>query len=211
METNEQLLLSRRLIPGIVAGTLFMVFLSFMVGYFLGVKYTTDEFVTQIRQETLADQFLVGSVTRETSMTTGQGPQAAAVTAPSEVTSENPVVVIQDCSRENDTPRVAEETVAVVNKTSQVMRFGAELIGFGTKGAADEFIKRVAGYSPILLLLKEHKSKSPRGRNITWYQVVTNKYEQKEDLQKMLDILIKKEHLHDIKIVAYASSAKDLA
>ena len=205
--------LSRRLIPGLLAILLFLIFLAFMVGYFLGVKYTTDEFVTQIRQETLADQLLVSSVGTQNAATTEQesvdarsnNAETVAETALPLVTAELSPVSESTASA----PVAAVESTLQAQSSSSVARYGAELIGFGTKGAAEEFIKRVTAYNPISLELRERQSKTPRGRVIKWYQVVTGKYEQKQDLQKVLDILIKKERLHDIKIVAYAPNAKD--
>jgi hypothetical protein len=169
----------------------------------LGVKYTTDEFVTQIRQETLADQLLVSSVGNggssgsEQETVTVAAPEAEA--APCEVSaqpSENAPVEVMAQSAPTTAP-------------AQAARYSAELIGFGTKAAAQEFIKRVSAYNPVALELKERHSKTARGKVIKWYQVVTGKYEQKQELQKQLDTLIKKERLQDIKIVAFAPNPKD--
>ncbi len=191
--------ISRRLIPGMLAGAMFLIFVAFMIGYFLGVKYTTDEFVTQIRQETFADQLLAGSAL------SGSAPVSEPAISAANAPEEQPV--------ETSATQPDATQVSAVEPTQPdgAKRYGAELIGFGTKGAANDFIKRVAQYSPIPLELKERHSKTSRGKVITWYQVVTSKYEQKQELQKLLDTLIKKEHLHDIKIVAYAPNTKDLA
>jgi hypothetical protein len=196
---QDDIALSRRLIPGLFAACLFLVFISFMIGYFLGVKHTTDEFATQIRQETIADQLLVSSVTAGAS---APEPEQGSTVIVAE--NEQPAAAVVM----SDVPAVASAPVA--SEPATVMRYGAELIGFGTKSAAQEFMNRVATYNPIPLALKERHSRTPRGRIITWYQVVTERYENKQELQKMLDTLIKKERLHDIKIVAYAPSAKDL-
>lgn len=209
---TEIIAVSRRFVPGILAVVMFSVFVAFMIGYFLGVKYTTDEFVTQIRQETFADQLLAGSA----SATSGAAPENAAQTmdtAGEETSTENSVHATDVSAALSDGPQLSTAALqeAPKNIAASPMRYGAELIGFGTKGAAEDFIKRVAHYSPMPLELKERQSKTPRGKVIKWYQVVTKKYEQKQELQKMLDTLIKKEHLHDIKIVAYAPNTKDLA
>ena len=195
---EEQVSFSRRLIPGALSLVLFSVFVAFMIGYFLGVKYTTDEFVTQIRQETLADQLLISSGVQNFSNNSEISEAAMLLPADATVTASLQV------------PAPEQSTDAVVTPINPV-RYGAELIGFGTKAAAEEFLQRVARYNTMTLVLKERQSKTPRGRLVTWYQVVTGKYEQKPELQKLLDTLIKKERLHDIKIVAYAPSAKDLA
>lgn len=209
--SQEQVIsVSRRLIPGLLSLVLFIVFIAFMIGYFLGVKYTTDEFVTQIRQETLADQLLVSAV-GSSNVNSASEPEQASSAAAQEVPSAQSAVTVLSAE-----PVPAETTVSVAAITSTAetvsaaaARYSAELIGFGTKAAAQEFIKRVSAYNPIPLELKERQSKTARGKVIKWYQVVTGKYEQKQELQKLLDTLIKKERLQDIKIVAFAPSAKD--
>lgn len=199
LEKHDQLHLSRRIIPLILGIFLFLIFVSFMIGYFLGIKHTTDEFVTQIRHETLADQLLVSAVTEAPTIFVSNN------------TGESPSDPVTIC--ENNDPikkNISENTSE--NVTAEILTsYNAELIGFGTQQAAQDFIKRVHKYSSIPLDLKERSSKTPRGKLITWYQVVTGKYEQKQELQNILDILIKKEHLHDVKIVAYSATKKDLA
>jgi hypothetical protein len=206
MTQEHTITLSRRLIPGLLSLLLLLVFIGFMIGYFLGVKYTTDEFVTQIRQETLADQLLVSSV-GNAGGANGSEPEAVTVAAASETESASCEIGAQT-SENAPVELVMQETPTAPDVTS-ASRYSAELIGFGTKAAAQEFIKRVSAYNPVALELKERHSKTARGKVIKWYQVVTGKYEQKQELQKQLDTLIKKERLQDIKIVAFAPNPKD--
>jgi hypothetical protein len=212
MAQEQTLTLSRRLIPGLLSLLLLLVFIGFMIGYFLGVKYTTDEFVTQIRQETLADQLLVSSV-GNAGGANGSEPEAVTVaTAPE---TESASCEISDFAKATSDMAAGEQPNQVVAQSvpttapAEAARYSAELIGFGTKAAAQEFIKRVSAYNPVALELKERHSKTARGKVIKWYQVVTGKYEQKQELQKQLDTLIKKERLQDIKIVAFAPNPKD--
>lgn len=205
--------LERRLVPFIVVFVLFLIFFAFMIGYFLGVKHTTDEFITQIRQETMADQLLMNAHT-PTQQAVAQPEEitAAAKTAAIETTSQSIIVAdAEPVLQEQHAPLGQEASIPTSEKAPTLIRYSAELIGFGTKHAAEEFMHRVSSYNTTPLFLKERVSKSPRGRRIQWYQVVTNTYEQKEELQHVLDLLIKKEHLHDIKIVAYTATKKDIA
>lgn len=208
---EQALSISRRLIPGLFSLVLLFVFIAFMIGYFLGVKYTTDEFVTQIRQETLADQLLVSSV-GSSNGTSVPEQEVASIVVAAEVEPAPAVPNELTVQSSDNRPLEAVATVvpAVIETVqAQSARYSAELIGFGTKGAAQEFIKRVAAYNPVPLELKERQSKTARGKVIKWYQVITGKYEQKQELQRQLDSLIKKERLQDIKIVAFAPHAKD--
>lgn len=207
MAQEQTVTLSRRLIPGLLSLLLLLVFIAFMIGYFLGVKYTTDEFVTQIRQETLADQLLVSSAGNAGGANGPEQETATVATAPEAESA--PCEVAAQTSENVLTEIVAQAIPPAAPDVTPAARYSAELIGFGTKAAAQEFIKRVSAYNPVTLELKERQSKTTRGKVIKWYQVVTGKYEQKQELQKQLDILIKKERLQDIKIIAFAPHAKD--
>lgn len=205
----ENLMIPRRTLHFILALALFFFFVAFMIGYFMGVKYATDEFVSQIRQETFAKQFLINTATQQQHT---QPSQEAAVTMPetdsavigTEVETAPSPAAIE--AVQVPTPEPAVHSTA----SDPVPWYGAELIGFGSKKAAESFIQRVALYNPVKLELKERTHSAKKGRIVRWYQVVTGKYAQKEELQTILDILIKKEHLHDIKVVAYAATKKDL-
>lgn len=205
---HDTITLSRRMAHLMLALTLFFFFVAFMIGYFLGVKYATDEFVTQIRQDTFADQLLVATARQRQAPQEQQTESTTGETQELVNADQVPVVAVVDTVA----PAPVEQIVtSVVSAPENPTRYAAELVGFGNKQTAEEFMRRVALYSTVPLELKEHKSKSPRGRAIRWYQVVTGKYEQKEELQTILDILIKKEHLHDVKVVAYAATKRDIA
>ncbi len=205
IRTPEDLCIPRRLIPIVLAVVLFLLFISFALGYFCGVKYTTEQCIVPIQQETLAQQLMVSGVTKNSLSV----PDNDSLPENTRIPHEK-IITHEGGSFENAALSAPEECLLNENNALPI-HYSAELIGFGTKSAAEEFIKRVATYEAATLELKERQSKTPRGRMIHWYQVITSKYEQKKDLQNLLDTLIKKEHLHDIKIVAYAPSAKELA
>ena len=75
----------------------------------------------------------------------------------------------------------------------------AQLIGFGVKQNAEQFINRVKKMG-IPVTLKTRVSKKPRGNTITWYQVTTDEYPSEEALRTDLAKLSKRENLKNIRI-----------
>jgi hypothetical protein len=207
VEKNNQIYLSRRIIQFSLGIFLFLVFVAFMIGYFIGIKHATDEFVTQMRHETLADHLLISSGIHNHS---SPSDTVESLHFHKELVSESPIALTENNSVHHDVYKDDKKSSDNVQPIEILTSYNAELIGFGTYQAAQSFIDRVHVYSDIKLELKERASKTPRGKAIKWYQVVTEKYEQKNELQNILDILIKKEHLHDVKIVAYSATKKDL-
>ena len=76
----------------------------------------------------------------------------------------------------------------------------AQLAGFSSLRHAEAFVARL-NKKQIPVLIKERVSKSSKGRAITWYQVVTEPYEDQDALNSVVAILKKEEKLHDVRIV----------
>lgn len=76
----------------------------------------------------------------------------------------------------------------------------AELVGFGSKSSANIFCNKLKKRG-IEVVLKERRSRTSKGRNVYWYQVVTEKFDNKSDLVAFVDIIKDKENLKGIKIV----------
>jgi cell division protein FtsN len=73
----------------------------------------------------------------------------------------------------------------------------AQLIGFGTEKAAEQFVKRLAS-NGVTTEIKKRVSKTVKGRTSYWYQVVTTAYANKDDLSRIVDKLVKEEKLKDV-------------
>ncbi len=76
----------------------------------------------------------------------------------------------------------------------------AELTGFGTYKKACNFIEELdkKGFS---LILNEHKSCTPQGSDIVWYQVVTDLYEDKNELVTLVNQVRQHKRLNDVRFV----------
>jgi len=97
----------------------------------------------------------------------------------------------------------AATTIAVRDNSdvrdSSQKRYYAQLIGFGTSQAADSFARRLTkqGFS---VKVEQCKSRTAKGKIITWYQVVTNPYSDVQKLQEVIDIVAYKEKLKGVRV-----------
>lgn len=78
--------------------------------------------------------------------------------------------------------------------------YSAELAGFGTYKKARDFIGELEkkGFS---LILNEHKSCTPQGENIVWYQAVTDLYKDKNKLVALVNQVRHHKRLGDVRFV----------
>ncbi len=77
----------------------------------------------------------------------------------------------------------------------------AQLIGFGTPRAADRFVDRLQQKNIPVKVVERH-SKTAQGKEIIWYQVVTERFSKKDDLIVFTQKIKKEERLNDIRIVS---------
>jgi hypothetical protein len=222
----DSLIMTKRQTSGVVAVLLFALFMSFMTGYFLGTKHAAEEFVAQMHQEAFADQLLASVcalpepvVSAELPIAVKPIPQLDAVQAVpvlsaslSDVASANLEVVLcppKPLAKAGTKGEAIgggwdEKTLHNTIPVDEMM-YAAELIGFGTREAATQFITRVTHKTGIELELRARHSKHQKGNVVTWYQVVTKRYKHKNELDDLLKLIAKKETLHDINIVTCTS------
>ncbi len=78
----------------------------------------------------------------------------------------------------------------------------AQLVGYGTHKKAEAFVNRLAKRG-IATDLKKRVSSTKSGKKITWYQVVTKPYAHKNELQSLVDRIVKLEHIRNYQIVKH--------
>jgi hypothetical protein len=188
---NDVLIMTKRQTSCVVACLLFDLFMSFMVGYFLGTKHATEEFIAQMQQDLIAEQLL-----------------ASACIHPTEKKAI-PVSATVPISSSDTTQQQQQQHAALLATNTQekelvaeiASEYAAELIGFGKREAAQQFINRIAKDMDIELELRTRQSKHQKGKTVTWYQVVTKRYKDKKELDTIVKMIAKKESLHNINIV----------
>ena len=100
----------------------------------------------------------------------------------------------------------AMQSVSLETSTSELQSpggesFYAQLIGFGTSPAAHRFAQRLQKKG-LAVAVKTRYSKTPKGSEVTWYQVVTEPSNDRHALEQMVDQISRAEHLTGARIVS---------
>lgn len=193
-----------------VAGGILALFFVFMAGFFWGKQCAMKDFMHKLNQDVFADQvaaslYLLADPAKQDSIVhMSVDGNAQLLHEHDEHGREN------DSSSDNDTlPELladeglgeSTEVLDVSAETSTPERFYyAQLIGFGTFTAADQFVKRITrrGFS---VKVEKRYSKTARGKTLVWYQVITDMYTDKAYLEDVVAVLMKQEKLKDVRIV----------
>ena len=96
-----------------------------------------------------------------------------------------------DLAQEKPETQIPIKTSKVDNKTIH----WAPLVGFGTKKAAKACLDRLLSCN-MPVVLKTIKSKTAKGKErVTWYQIVTKEFSDKQKLQQIIGQIQKQEHI----------------
>ncbi len=226
--SSDQIVVTKRQVSMIMASVLLFCLFVFIVGFFLGKRTVIDDFSSKVTKESLHDQidFLLTTQSLESSqenaaiieatptleqahaiITTTQqdAPISAIITAdrqdknmPAHITASELYTSRPENFPVLDTRPVITESVALDVKNPQY----AQLIGFGTKQAAQAFVTRLKKHN-VPVILKTVISKTAAGKQRTWYQAITPTYESAQVLQDQVAKIKRLEHIRgsDIKIV----------
>ncbi len=169
--------------------------LIFMLGYFWGKQSVVDGLGQRITQESIHDQIDYSSMIQSISDRTREDENGS-----SEETSvaqdDSVVSSAHDVGKDSDD--AAKDAVSKNKK-----KYSAILIGFGTKQGASDFVRRLQKHD-ISVQVRTRTSKSASGKTKrAWYQVVTNVYDSKDELDNVVNRIKKFERLKssDIKII----------
>lgn len=205
IDQKNSLILSRKAACWVSAGLILSGGLIFSVGYFMGYRHALLGVQNQIQQVSLNDQAAQvlsegtaqdvvaddsekwnGDLEMEQVLPTAQDSQQAA-NLPSEIVNNVDIVATANAGAGED-----------VNNPTGVSYY-AELIGFGYQKAAQDFVAKAGrkGY-PVRLIEKSNRTSA--GKVVTWYQVVTEKFDDKAKLEQLVRTIKRTEHLQGIKI-----------
>jgi len=182
----ENLVIDRKSLSRYTSLLLLGLFFVFSLGYFWGKREAIQDFSTQVTKEAFADHIStsIDSLCSNNVIIESSGEDKQS----NSKMSDN----FNQVTPKQELPSNAEES----HKS-----YFAELIGFGYKKYADQFISRQANKG-IILKLKTRTSISPKGKKRTWYQVVTPQYSDQNELKRIVKTLKDIEKLHDVRIVA---------
>lgn len=156
---------------------------SFAIGYFWGKAVGAQEWSTTISRDAFADQIY----------------NSLCIASVGDMQEDEN----QEIAENEDEQEVAgqpETEVAPELGIEMKTQYYAQLAGFSSLRPAEAFVTRL-NKKQIPVLIKERTSKGAKGRLVTWYQVVTEPYEDQDALNSVVAILKKEEKLHDVRIV----------
>ena len=220
-DRNDQLVFDSKQTAWIFSAFLLVLFFVFMVGYFLGRHQAVEQFSHALDQESISDKIYSSLYASYEGKTGIEIPDAEKIesdkpdsnSVDEAITHEKPLTAKRepaaesvpnsalhnDVNAENKPTQaaVADETI---KKTPQPSAYYAPLIGFGSQKSALTYVNRLMenGF-PVELKLRS--SKTAKGRVIRWYQIVTKPFASRNELEKIIATLEKKEHLTNVKIV----------
>lgn len=176
-ENNNVCTITDRQAAFIVSGIAFACFISFVAGYFMGVSHETETVIADIRTDAFADEIASSLYARET-------PQDKVVDLYASVVGEPEIA-----------PAFMQDKKEEINT-----EYYAQLIGFSKREAAVDCVNKwkKKGFD---VQIKKRESKTAKGKTVCWYQVVTQKYTSKKELEQIVDLLKKQEKLKDVCII----------
>jgi hypothetical protein len=184
---------------------LLLNFFVFMAGYFLGKKKILEQLNYKIDQESLTDHVyssmysLYDSKVQPSSSADNVEPEEEIEMIENETASEEPALE-QAVDITAQTVAVDELTTLTPTTKEDNHEYYAQLVGFGSKHAAQQFVNKLA-QRDITAHIKQRTSKTAKGRVVYWYQVITETFSQKNDLVKLVEAIKRREKLHDVRII----------
>jgi hypothetical protein len=165
----------------------------FTVGYYWGKRSGAQQLCATISRDAFADQIYnslcMATAGLEADKSDEESDEAENSDADSTASDDS-----------DNSESVAQNDNQAENALEVTPQFFAQLAGFTSFKKAEAFVCRLQKRQ-IPVLIKERISKTSRGRSLTWYQVVTEPYEDQDALNSVVAILKKEEKLHDVRIV----------
>ena len=218
--------LPNRHISWVCSFVLGLLFFTFLVGYFYGQRKAIERFVSKIEEESFADRISYALYTMndressefEESDADTDAPADVAVESSNnvdnvtensdedqnvseEITTQDEVAHEIDKDNKNVTTGLMAEEKNGTEAAEVIVMYSAEIMGFGSAQAAHRFIDRVEELDSRIHL-KKRISKTSKGKKIVWYQAVAQDFENKEELEKLLDEIKKKENIKEDIIIS---------
>ena len=180
--------LTRRQISIFASFFILLCFVIFTIGYFWGKSTALEVYSKKIKQEEFADQFTH---------------KAVSLFSNEAINSINNKISETEEQKGNIPVKLVEkrdEDILIVQEKKTDKNYYAQLIGFGTLKHAQNFVDRLSlkGYH---VLLKKRESRTAKGKIIKWYQVETERYNNKDELMEVVGKIRKLENLKDVRII----------
>lgn len=167
-------------------------FFVFTAGYFWGQKRAISGFLGTLEEESFSDKITYSLYTMDGKYLPDNEEEEGA--EDQDASEESQIEEVKIAQEDTATP-IHKETTLVSTVT-----YVAPLVGFGTLHAANKFAQRVENMG-IPVHVKRRVSKSVKGRTVAWYQVMTDVYHDKNEIEHVVMRIKDKEKIKDVKII----------
>ncbi len=217
---SDQIVITKRQASMIMASMLLFCLFVFIVGFFLGKRAAIDDFSGKVSKQALHDQIDFLLTTQSLQSSQDEPTQSThefssanfnndiidtpIITLQPEQTATSAVIMQEKIAPVIIAPQVEQQAIIASPAGDQALNKPqyAQLIGFGTKKAAQAFVARLKKHN-IVVILKTVISKTALGKERVWYQAITPTYQTAQELRNQVGKIKRLEHIRDadIKIV----------
>jgi septal ring-binding cell division protein DamX len=122
---------------------------------------------------------------------------------------ETPITIQEEAGEKEDITGIHSEkksdaievnSIADSDTSVPSTQYYAQLIGYGTKKAADSFAQKLQRKG-VSVLVKIRRSQTAQGRKTTWYQVVTKTFSDRKALESLTQSIAHDEKIKGIRII----------
>ncbi|MCL4360978.1 SPOR domain-containing protein [Candidatus Dependentiae bacterium] len=166
-----------------IALILISTFFIFIAGYYWGKKSALENFSAQFEQDSFADKVSYSLC----SLYDQPDSETDSETANQDSESQD--------SESSDSENAGDDLT-----DNQANAYLAQLAGFGSNITAKKFVDLLK-QKGFKVNIAEKKSRTSKGKIITWYQVVTDYFSDEKELLKFIDKINKISKLTDVKVV----------
>ncbi len=216
----QGLFLPVRQVSWVVASIILVNFCLFIGGYFWGQKSAITTFSNKLEQESFGDQIyssMCGLCDSQGEIEEVAEPEEDGQTERSHIAQDQKPTLTSDQSTLAQTIEPSKADACIIEGTQtpesdrlcngeanqdeeQNAQYFAQLVGFGTARAAQQFAHRLS-LKEIPVIVRKRQSRTARGRFISWYQVVTEKFDNRNELEAIIEKIKGEEKLNDVNIV----------
>lgn len=195
-EADDHVVLNRRQASFVTAGLILVVGAAFITGYIIGQRKALQEFSDRLADESFTDKVRYALYSSYgTTATTGDEQEDLE----EEVEKDD---VVKDSEEKKTISKDNQEQAPQKLATEQapIKQYYAQLIGFGTQKAAEQFVETAQRYG-LPMRIEKRVSKTAKGKAVAWYQVVTERFADKEELNRIVEKVKIAERLQQVKIL----------
>lgn len=181
----DTFLISKKTTSLAVSASLIILFFVFVVGYFWGHQIATQEFSSTVEQQSFADQIHY----------------SLSCNIDDDI-YEYAYNDYEESEVQDETSLIETSSIVFTNISEKKQeKYSAHLAGFQSKEKANQCMQTIVSKG-LPVRVAQRSSKTKKGKIYNWYQVVTQAYENKNDLLDHIATIRQIVKLHDIQIVS---------